>query len=225
MPPLQRTPDTMLLLLLLERSAADEMFGAVDLSVLVGAPTAGDEAGVSVGCQPQGWGAAAAAPQMEVPGAGTASECMDIAGTRSVCSTPALGAEGCEVLANTAGCTCSVFCEHHGLVCTASWDDNFSMCIKRTEDQSCEFRSTEQICLCAAHESPPLLSAPQLVALIVLGCFFLVIVTLWIYCHGAVPECKLWHTKKEKTEIQVRLSPSHSLAIPAPKFSRLNQGL
>ena len=185
-------------------SCEDDVFSTTDVSALMSGAS-DQEDSISIGCQPDGsWGAYAPAPLYDLPGAGTAAECQDIAGARSVCSTPELGASGCELLVNSAGCTCKAFCEHHGLVCEASWDDNFNMCIKRTDDQRCEFGSGEQICLCAPHTPPPLVSVAELVAIIVMSTIVLVVVAMWCYCHGKVPECKLWVSKREKDEQAVR---------------------
>lgn len=185
--------------LLVRLAWAAEVFSDVDVSTLFGAGN--EEASVSVGCQPDGtWGAPASTLLYELPGAGTSDECQELRGTRSVCSTPKLGASGCELLANTAGCTCNAFCEHHGLVCEASWDDNYKMCIKRTDDQFCKLGAAEQICLCVPHDKPPLVSAAELVAILGASSIAGVILAMWIYCHGKVPECKLWSSKSERVE-------------------------
>jgi hypothetical protein len=187
--------------LLVRLAVADDMFSNADVSMLYG--QGGEGEAMSIGCQPDGtWGALALAPLYDLPGAGTNAECQDIQGTRSLCSTPQLGASGCELLANTAGCTCNAFCEHHGLVCGASWDDNYKMCIKRTDDQLCTAGAAEQICLCVPHDKPPVVSTAELIAIIATSAIILMLLAMWFYCHGKVPECQLWSTKRDKTEVR-----------------------
>ena len=181
---------------------AEDRFDSADVSALFGSGSVEDES-LAVGCQPGGlWGPSASASLYELPGAGTNAECQDIQGTRSVCSTPKLGSSGCEVLANTAGCTCHAFCEHHGLVCEASWDDLNKRCIKQTDDQLCELGTTEQICLCVPHAQPPLVSIAELIAIVSSIALVCALLVLWFYCHRNVPECQLWGSKRDEIDVR-----------------------
>lgn len=198
--------------MLVQLVLADDAFSSADVSVLFGQEDV--EETLSIGCHPDGkWGAPASTLLYDLPNAGTSAECLDIPGTRSVCSTPNLGANGCELLANTAGCTCHAFCEHHGLVCEASWDDNYKMCIRRTDDQLCTAGSAEQICLCVAHEKPPVISIAELVAIIGTSAIILTLLAIWFYCHGKVPECELWSTKRDETEVRRCIDLTYGCAL------------
>ena len=175
------------------------------VSILMSADSGADGAIDLGGCTTEGWGAAADATREELPGAGTTRECADIGGTRSLCSTPALGADGCELLVHGNGCSCSTFCEHHGLRCAGSWEDVNEMCIKSAAKRECSdgFADGMQICLCEEVPPPPLFSDAVLTCFGVIGGILCLVLMAMCFCFAKTPECKIFTRKPEADVAQV----------------------